>query len=201
MPFLKKQRKSFAFGRYILLLFGFLFGAMYLVWPNTMDTKSQHYEQIDSVMVRPIAHGWVIDVRASLMLQQELALAAQKGVPLAFTYEIEIRKADGSQKDWQLFQQRTWEVEYNALLRQWLLHGDAGVTDIELSLADSLSQLGYVKNWYLMGLPEGVDYQARIRLYLDISLLPRAFQFDALNNPAWVLSTTWKEFKLRNLAN
>jgi Domain of unknown function (DUF4390) len=40
----------------------------------------------------------------------------------------------------------------------------------------------------------GETYNASVRMQLDIALMPKPFQIDAVNNRDWSLSSDWKRF-------
>jgi hypothetical protein len=40
----------------------------------------------------------------------------------------------------------------------------------------------------------GETYNASVRMQLDVALMPKPFQIDAVNNRDWNLSSDWKRF-------
>ena len=40
----------------------------------------------------------------------------------------------------------------------------------------------------------GETFNASVRMQLDIALMPKPFQIDAVNNRDWSLSSEWKRF-------
>lgn len=138
-----------------------------------------------------------IDVDAHLILSSELRNAAEKGIPLYFVAEVEI-----FQPRWWWFnkkvvkEQQTWRIVYNALTRQWRV----GTSDLylpESSLDDALALIRHIRGWalaYAIDLDRDVEYEGRVRIRLDTSLLARPFQVDAINSSSWSLITPWKSF-------
>jgi hypothetical protein len=138
-----------------------------------------------------------IDADVEFELSPELRTAAEKGVPLYFTVEVEL-----AQPRWYWFdknvvkEQQTWRVVYNALTRQWRV-GTGDLSLPESSMNDALAMLRHIRGWavaYVADLDRDQEYQGRVRLRLDTSLLARPFQVDAINSSAWTLATPWKTF-------
>jgi hypothetical protein len=56
-----------------------------------------------------------------------------------------------------------------------------------------------VRNWRVadkaMFLP-GEDYDAQVRMRLDVSQLPKPFQVNAITSREWSLSSDWRELQV-----
>lgn len=138
-----------------------------------------------------------LDADVEFTISGDLRNAAEKGVPIYFTADVEIVS-----KRWWWFdktvvkEQQTWRVIYNALTRQWRV-GTGDLSLPESSLDDALSLLRHIRGWAVADL-DSLDadelYQGRLRLRLDTSRLARPFQVDALNSSTWSLATPWKDF-------
>ncbi|HRL21083.1 MAG TPA: DUF4390 domain-containing protein [Alcaligenes sp.] len=125
-----------------------------------------------------------IDADIDFELSDELRNAAEKGVPLYFTAEVEVKE------------QQTGGVVYTALTRQWRV-GTGDLSLPESSMNDALDMLRHIRGWsvaYVADLEHDQEYRGRLRLRLDTSLLARPFQVDAINSSAWSLATPWKTF-------
>ncbi len=138
-----------------------------------------------------------IDADIDFTVNGDLRNAAEKGVPIYFTADLEVVS-----KRWWWFdrtvinEQRTWRIVYNALTRQWRV-GTSELTLPESSLDDALSLVRNIRGWAVADiddLEKDELYEGRIRLRLDTSLLARPFQVDAFNSSAWSLATPWKNF-------
>ncbi|RTZ43151.1 DUF4390 domain-containing protein [Candidimonas sp. SYP-B2681] len=138
-----------------------------------------------------------IDADIDFSVNGDLRNAAEKGVPIYFTADLEVVS-----KRWWWFdnevvkERRTWRIVYNALTRQWRV-GSSELTLPESSLDDALSLVRNIRGWAVANIEDlEVDklYEGRIRLRLDTSLLARPFQVDAFNSSAWSLATPWKNF-------
>src|SRR3546814_2992823 len=91
--------------------------------------------------------------------------------------------------------QRTWRIVYNALTRQWRI-GTGDLSLPESSLSDALSLIRHIRGWAVADLSDlepDRQYQGRIRVRLNTSLLARPFQVDAFNSSAWSLATPRSE--------
>ena len=141
---------------------------------------------------------YVISSEIDLQLSDELRNALERGVPLFFTLELRVYQP---RKFWldslALKQSHTWRVQYNALLRQWRVVSDQSSVQ-EFSLDASLAHISGLYRWPIdawQQLEPHVQYEGRMRLKLDTSLLARPFQITAINNSsAWSLSSPWKNF-------
>ncbi|MEO6986192.1 MAG: DUF4390 domain-containing protein [Paralcaligenes sp.] len=151
------------------------------------------------VKIEPVARDGklYIDADVQFDLSSELRNAAQKGVPIYFTADLEI-----TSKRWWWFdrtlvnKQRTWRIVYNALTRQWRV-GTGELSLPESSLDDSLSVIRHIRGWDVVdtrSMDSGRTYHGRIRVRLDTSRLARPFQIDAISSNAWSLATPWKDF-------
>lgn len=162
-------------------------------------SMAQPYVPDQITRIEPVIRdGWLdIDADVDFTLSQELRNAAQKGVPIYFTADLEI-----VEKRWWWFDktivdtQKTWRVVYNALTRQWRI-GTGELSLPESSLDDALSLVRSIRRWSVVpvdDLEPDANLHGRMRLRLDTSLLARPFQIDALNSRAWGLATPWKNF-------
>lgn len=170
---------------------------MALLGPGTVTAQSD-----DERVVRVEPHvrdgELYIDADVEFEVSAELRTAAQKGVPVYFTVDLEI-----STQRWWWFDKRvvdqemTWRIVYNALTRQWRI-GTGELSIPVASLDDALSFVRNIRGWAVVrtdALDIDERYDGRIRLRLDTSRLPRPFQIDAYNSSAWSLATPWKDFQ------
>ena len=164
---------------------------------NTIVPVATSGERVVKVEPRIRDEKLYIDADVEFELSPELRTAAEKGVPLYFTVEVEL-----AQPRWWWFdknvvkEQQTWRVVYNALTRQWRV-GTGDLSLPESSMNDALAMLRHIRGWavaYVADLDRDQEYQGRVRLRLDTSLLARPFQVDAINSSAWTLATPWKTF-------
>lgn len=163
-----------------------------------MDAGAQP-EAEHVVRVEPVVRDGklYIDADIDFAVSGDLRNAAEKGVPIYFTADLEVVS-----KRWWWFdktvisEQKTWRVVYNALTRQWRV-GSGDLSLPESSLDDALSLLRNIRGWDVADIKDlETDelYEGQLRLRLNTSLLARPFQVDAFNSSAWSLATPWKNF-------
>lgn len=141
-----------------------------------------------------------IDAQLPFTLNAELRDAAQRGVPLYFSVDVEIDR-----KRWWWFDATeieahiTWRVLYNALTRQWRV--STGELSLPASgLNEAMDVVRTIRGWPVAKqsqLAAGVRYSGRLRLRLDTARLSRPFQINAFNSSAWTASSPWYEFSFR----
>lgn len=181
------------------LLLGFILCLPLLTQAQPAAAVSEPNAAERIVRVEPIIRDGklYIDADVDFEISGDLRNAAQKGVPIYFTADVEIMS-----KRWWWFdkkvvkEQQTWRVVYNALTRQWRV-GTGDLSMPESSLDDALSLLRNIRGWAVANIADmDADelYEGQIRLRLDTSLLARPFQIDAFNSSAWSLATPWKNF-------
>ncbi len=129
-------------------------------------------------------------------LPQALEDAVQKGIALYFNIEFELLR-----KRWYWFDRKvasstlTYRLSYSPLTRQYRL-GRGGLSQSFESLEEALSLLKSVRNWKVteksvLGARE--DYDAQVRMRLDVTQLPKPFQVNAITSREWTLASDWRE--------
>lgn len=138
-----------------------------------------------------------LDADIDLDIDGELRMAAEKGVPLYFTADLEIVTDRWWWFDKVLVDhQHTWRLSYNVLTRQWRV----GTGDLNMPAAtfdDAMAYVRHIRGWVVASidvLEPGEDYRGRLRLRLDTSRLPRPFRIDSFNSTTWSVVTPWKDF-------
>ena len=129
-------------------------------------------------------------------LPQALEEAVQKGIALYFNIEFEMFR-----KRWYWLDRRvaastlTYRLSYSPLTRQYRL-GRGGLSQSFESLEEALSLLKSVRNWRVV--EKGVvlpkeEYDAQVRMRLDVNQLPKPFQVNAITSREWTLASDWRE--------
>ena len=129
-----------------------------------------------------------------------LEQAVTNGVPLYFVVEFEL-----TQPRWYWLDERTatrrlqTRLSYHALSRHYRL--STGLLQQNYSsLGEALAVLRRVRNWQVLDRNVALSdaaYQASVRMRLDLSLLPKPFQVNALTSREWHLESEWKRFSWR----
>ncbi|SAL67211.1 signal peptide protein [Caballeronia terrestris] len=141
--------------------------------------------------------GWSIDARFEFDLNSSLEDAVNKGVPLYFTTDFNL-----SRPRWYWFDEEPVNVSQSIRLSFQPLTREYRVSTGGLqlgfsSLNEALDVIKHVTSWHVIDrnqVKAGETYIASVRMQLDIALMPKPFQIDAVNNRDWSLSSDWKRF-------
>lgn len=129
-------------------------------------------------------------------LPQALEEAVQKGIALYFNIEFELFR-----KRWYWFDRKvasstlTYRLSYSPLTRQYRL-SRGGLSQSFESLDEALSLLKSVRNWRVAekgALAAREEYDAQVRMRLDVTQLPKPFQVNAITSREWTLASDWRE--------
>lgn len=139
--------------------------------------------------------------RFDVSLSATMENALRRGVQLSFVQAVEGERertfwlAEGLTD-----QERTIRLSYNALLRQYLVTL-AGVTSSHVRLEDALRAVGDLRDWAILNakqMKKKSQYIVYLRMYLDISQLPKPLQVNALaSSSRWQLDSGWQERELK----
>jgi hypothetical protein len=129
-------------------------------------------------------------------LPQALEDAVQKGIALYFNIEFELFR-----KRWYWFDRKvasstlTYRLSYSPLTRQYRL-ARGGLSQSFESLDEALALLKSVRNWKVADksvLSPRDEYEAQVRMRLDVTQLPKPFQVNAITSREWTLASDWRE--------
>lgn len=129
-------------------------------------------------------------------LPQALEEAVQKGIALYFNIEFELFR-----KRWYWFDRKvasstlTYRLSYSPLTRQYRL-ARGGLSQSFESLDEALALLKSVRNWKVADksvLNPRDEYDAQVRMRLDVTQLPKPFQVNAITSREWTLASDWRE--------
>lgn len=143
------------------------------------------------------SNGWSLDARFEFELNSNLEDAVNKGIPLYFTTDFEL-----SRPRWYWFDEQPVSVSQSIRLSFQPLTREYRVSTGGLqlgfsSLNEALSVIKHVTSWHVIDRNQvhtGETYTASVRMQLDIALMPKPFQIDAVNNRDWNLASDWKRF-------
>ncbi|MBE0612427.1 MAG: DUF4390 domain-containing protein [Burkholderiales bacterium] len=147
--------------------------------------------------------GYALDADFEIELNDRLEDAINKGVPLYFEVEFELTR-----KRWYWFdehpvsRQLMLRLSYHALTRQYRISSGALHQSFS-SLSEALRVLSRVRSWQVLERAEvgaGTDYQAALRMRLDVTQLPKPFQVNALTSREWNLASEWRRWPLQVIA-
>jgi hypothetical protein len=138
----------------------------------------------------------VLNATFEFELPQALEEAVQKGIALYFNIEFELFR-----KRWYWFDRKiasstlVYRLSYSPLTRQYRL-ARGGLSQPFESLDEALALLKSVRNWKVLDkslLTPREDYEAQVRMRLDVSQLPKPFQVNAITSREWSLASDWRE--------
>lgn len=171
--------------------------ALALAW-----TAPVHAEKIEinHITLEGNDDGYALDADFAIELSPRLEDAINKGVALYFEVEFELTR-----KRWYWFdehpasRQLMLRLSYHALTRQYRVSSGALYQSFS-DLRDALRLLSRVRSWQVLERAEvdaGTDYQAALRMRLDVTQLPKPFQVNALTSREWSLSSEWRRWPFR----
>ncbi|WP_233846052.1 DUF4390 domain-containing protein [Paraburkholderia sp. HD33-4] len=144
--------------------------------------------------------GWSLDAHFEFDLNSNLEDAVNKGIPLYFTTDFEL-----SRPRWYWFDEQPVSVSQSLRLSFQPLTREYRVSSVQSgglqlgfsTLKDALAVIKHVTSWHVIDRNQvrvGETYNASVRTQLDIGLMPKPFQIDAVNNRDWNLASDWKRF-------
>ncbi|WJF90138.1 DUF4390 domain-containing protein [Paraburkholderia bonniea] len=141
--------------------------------------------------------GWSLDARFDFELNSSLEEVVNKGIPLYFTTDFELRRPR-----WYWFDEQPVSVSQSIRLSFQPLTREYRVSSGGLQLGfstlkDALAVIRHVTSWHVIDRNQvhtDETYTASVRMQLDIALMPKPFQIDAVNNRDWNLASDWKRF-------
>lgn len=133
----------------------------------------------------------------AIQLSPTLDDALRRGVQLTFVQAVEAER----ERNWWLAEglsdlERSVRLSYNALLRQYYVTL-SGVSSAHETLSDALRAVGDLRDWAIVNVKQmkkKSEYKIYVRMYLDISQLPKPLQVNALaSSGRWQLDSGWLE--------
>ncbi|TAK92342.1 MAG: DUF4390 domain-containing protein [Burkholderiaceae bacterium] len=170
---------------------------------GALAAPSAHAEEIRtldaSLTEDPDSEGaWLLKADFDIGLTPKLEEAVSRGVILTFAVDFElIRPRWYWWNEKVISTSQAWRLSYHALTRQYRLSLD-GLQLRFATLNQALQALALNRGWRVVSsdtLNPGQSYEARVRMRLDTSLLPKPIQVNALTSNDWSLSSNWHPFK------
>lgn len=177
-----------------LLCLALLLMCLAMPWQTAWADDDGHV-----VSIQPAVRGNKLEVNADidLPLSSDVRDAAERGLPLYFTMDLDITRPRWWWFDSSVLSaSMTWHLVYNALTRQWRV-GTGALSVPVASLDEGMQSILHVRHWFVADVNKfdaGVNYEGQLRLRLDTSLMTRPFQVNALNSSSWSVQTPWRDF-------
>lgn len=157
--------------------------------------------EISHIALEGSEDGYALDADFQIELNPRLEDAIDKGVALYFEVEFELTRKRWYWFDDSINRQRMLRLSYHALTRQYRISSGALYQSFS-TLTDALRVLSRVRSWQVLEpgqINTGAEYQAALRMRLDVTQLPKPFQVNALTSREWNLASEWRRwpFKIR----
>lgn len=166
-----------------------------LVLGGTAPAHASNIE-INQVSLEGNDDGYAVDADFDIELNPRLEDAINKGVALYFQVEFELTRKRWYWFDDSVSRQLMLRLSYHALTRQFRISSGALYQSFS-TLPEALRVLSRVRSWQVLERAEvsaGIDYQAGLRMRLDVTQLPKPFQVSALTNREWNLASEWRRW-------
>lgn len=130
-------------------------------------------------------------------LNRALEEALNKGISLNFLVEFELTR-----HRWYWFDEsiasvrQNLRISYHALTRQYQFSSNSGNKTFN-TLAEAKDELNHIVDWKVLDrgqLKRGVNYNAAVRMKLDVKQLPKPLQVDVLGSKDWDIASDWYRF-------
>jgi hypothetical protein len=149
---------------------------------------------VTQAAIRATPQGYVLDGDVNIVLNPTLEDALSRGINLYFLLELELTRPRNWWFDETIAEPvRKLRIYYHLLLRRYVV--EIGYTTrTAATLEEALAMLGRVDAWQVLErgtLKAGQRYDARLRLRLDTSQLPKPLSIGAVGGDKWELVTPW----------
>ena len=150
--------------------------------------------------IKPSDEQWVLNAAFNVRLNKTQEEALKKGVSLYFVTEAELERVRG----WWWFNEelavasRIGRLNYSLLTRRYQVETVESFKAFD-TLPEALAELGRIENWALAlkkTLKPGNTYLAAIRMRLDLGLLSKPLQINALATGKWEVEGEWHEWEI-----
>jgi len=182
------------------LLAGFALGAGFALAGALATPVLADGVEVTDARLSATEDGVILAADFAFELGPRLAEVVTNGVPLYFVVEFELTRRRWYWFDEKAaFKQLQLRLSYHPLSRQYRL--STGVLQQNYpTLEDALKVLRRVRNWLVVDRSVGLleaNYDAAVRMRLDVALLPRPFQLSAMTSRELNLESAWKRFTFR----
>jgi len=156
--------------------------------------------EVTDARLSTVEDGVVLSADFAFELNPRLGEVVTNGVPLYFVVEFELTRPR-----WYWFDEKTaakriqLRLSYHPLSRHYRL--STGVLQQNYAtLEEALNVLRRVRGFLVVDRSVGLadaDYEAAVRMRLDVALLPKPFQVSAITSRELNLESAWKRFTFR----
>lgn len=170
-----------------------------ILWLPVTVTQAEGI-QIKSVSMVAVEQGYEISIDSEIALNATLEQVLEKGIVLYFVTKFSLVD---SRWYWLYDEVARGKLRvglrYYALTRQYHLNHPSFSQSFN-TLAEALQALGQLRDYPLIvksDLKNDVDYIASLRIWLDLTRMPKPFQVEALGSRKWDLSSDKLEWRMK----
>ncbi len=190
-----RRRERHAAGRFWrLLALAWLAWAVIAVGPARADGIVAQTAELEAG-----EEGYFLNAAFTVQLTPTLEGALLKGIPLYFVTSFELVRPRWYWLDELIAaNEHQTKLSYNALTRQYRLSSGTLYQNLD-SLETALSVLGRVRNRAVAdrgALRKGAEYNAAVRMRLDVSQLPKPLQVSAITSREWSIESEWFRWRV-----
>ena len=170
-----------------------------ILWLPVTVTQAEGI-QIKSVSMVAVEQGYEISIDSEIALNATLEQVLEKGIVLYFVTKFSLVDSR-----WYWFYDEVARgklrvgLRYYALTRQYHLSHPSFSQSFN-TLTEALQALGQLRDYPLIvksDLKNDVDYIASLRIWLDLTRMPKPFQVEALGSRKWDLSSDKLEWRMK----
>lgn len=183
--------------KFLHAIFIYLFSILCIF---TTDTLADSDIQVHSFKLSTVDNGYTVSIDSIIELNPTLEQALEKGIVLYF-----VNKFTLVESQWYWFDKEVARIKtrtglrYHALTRHYQLNDGTSSRNYS-TLKDALVGLQKLRDQPLVvnhELKPDVQYNAILRLWLDLTRMPKPFQVEALGSSAWNLSSDRLEWQMK----
>ncbi len=156
--------------------------------------------QIKSVSMAAVGQGYEISIDSDIALNATLEQALEKSIVLYFVTKFSLVDSRWYWLNDEVARGKLRVgLRYYALTRQYHLNHPSFSQSFN-TLTEALQALGQLRDYPLTvksDLKQDVDYIASLRIWLDLTRMPKPFQVEALGSSKWDLSSDKLEWRMK----
>lgn len=156
--------------------------------------------QIKSIDLKATEKGYEINMDSEIMLNETLEQALEKGIVLYFVTKFSLFDARWYKLNDEVARSKfVVGLRYYALTRQYHLNHPV-FSQNYYSLKEALQALGRIRDLPLTvksELKSDADYVASVRVWLDLTRMPKPFQVETIGSSQWDLSSDKLEWRMK----
>lgn len=156
--------------------------------------------QVKFVSMAAVEQGYEISIDSEVALNATLEQALEKSIVLYFVTKFSLVDSRWYWLNDEVARGKLRVgLRYYALTRQYHLNHPSFSQSFN-TLAEALQALGQLRDYPLTvksDLKHDVDYIASLRIWLDLTRMPKPFQVEALGSSKWDLSSEKLEWRMR----